>query len=114
MLESVSGAGTDEQDVVHLRVKIDQQIAVGAVLILANSSFAERTASERGKTPDHEGADIGQRLGRRDAIPSVGVHGRPMGVVGDLEAAAFQIRKAVRSEEHTSELQSLMRNSYAV
>src|SRR3546814_11700066 len=61
MLESVSGAGTDEQDVVHLRVKIDQQIAVGAVLILAKSSFAERTARERGKTPDHESARSEER-----------------------------------------------------
>src|SRR3546814_1836181 len=36
------------------------------------------------------------------------------GEMDGLEIAAFEIDRRFRSEEHTSELQSLMRNSYAV
>src|SRR3546814_8413801 len=34
--------------------------------------------------------------------------------MGNIEQATQEIGKIIRSEEHTSELQSLMRNSYAV
>src|SRR3546814_7470553 len=36
------------------------------------------------------------------------------GLAGDWTMAGFRDAKIARSEEHTSELQSLMRNSYAV
>src|SRR3546814_7429537 len=39
---------------------------------------------------------------------------RPVDGTQDAEASRAAIRDALRSEEHTSELQSLMRNSYAV
>src|SRR3546814_9239462 len=38
--------------------------------------------------------------------------GQPVGVVGE-ELAGLRVESRVRSEEHTSELQSLMRISYA-
>src|SRR3546814_1150220 len=38
----------------------------------------------------------------------------PVEVAGHADVVAGQERDAVRSEEHTSELQSLMRNTYAV
>src|SRR3546814_2272414 len=51
-----------------------------------------------GRHIDHQGAHVGSRIGAgADAIYQVG------GAVGEI-----------RSEEHTSELQSLMRISYAV
>src|SRR3546814_3614012 len=65
----------------------------------------------------HAGEDHGadaQRRGR-DAAPGIAIdqrrqqHSRDH---GELEAASHQPRR--RSEEHTSELQSLMRISYAV
>src|SRR3546814_9935238 len=39
---------------------------------------------------------------------------RARDVLGDHDAAREALQEAVRSEEHTSELQSLMRTSYAV
>src|SRR3546814_6586790 len=59
---------------------------------------------------------LGQPLGRE-----VGLDGRgpPMLIIGDLgggivRGLVFYGKVCVRSEEHTSELQSLMRISYAV
>src|SRR3546814_1077431 len=48
-----------------------------------------------------EGCDNSRRRGSRAAIPAV-------------PAEPGELRKGPRSEEHTSELQSLMRSSYAV
>src|SRR3546814_2316591 len=50
-----------------------------------------------------------------DALPYVGDIFVPGATVAQIEPQAKAIRdRLVRSEEHTSELQSLMRNSYAV
>src|SRR3546814_2287030 len=49
---------------------------------------------------------------RRGASPSFGRNG-VQGVITRSETASLRVL-ALRSEEHTSELQSLMRNSYAV
>src|SRR3546814_7785303 len=68
---------------------------------------------------------IGDRFGRRFYAEAVGLgpgFGRPAGsqADGDVETRIAQVEcvgaalAAVRSEEHTSELQSLMRISYAV
>src|SRR3546814_2824886 len=62
---------------------------------------------------EHRGHDAGERDDPLEVL-----HG--LGVDEDLERAALLVLAAevehdvVRSEEHTSELQSLMRNSYAV
>src|SRR3546814_9453226 len=58
----------------------------------------ERTAAGAGRLPAR---------GRRAPV-----HRR--GVGGDLDGAVQPDRRSLRSEEHTSELQSLMRISYAV
>src|SRR3546814_7022247 len=42
------------------------------------------------------------------------LRGRPVGSFGDASAFSYCTDKIIRSEEHTSELQSLMRISYAV
>src|SRR3546814_5689599 len=80
-----------------------------------------------GLLPD-EGVDIGDKLGRRavakgaDAVDeerlALRENGRHRIVEGSCDRIAVQpparLRLAPRSEEHTSELQSLMRISYAV
>src|SRR3546814_9593783 len=59
--------------------------------------------------PDDPDAAAGRQL-RRGVVDEVEFHGR-----GAAEAVDEQQRLGpARSEEHTSELQSLMRNSYAV
>src|SRR3546814_6684880 len=61
----------------------------------------------------------GQRLGMhsfrhnfQDRLREAGLHGTPIGQ--ELAGRAKSGNTENRSEEHTSELQSLMRNSYAV
>src|SRR3546814_3627216 len=53
--------------------------------------------------------DAGADAGRRDPRPAARRNGDGGGMM-----RAVQLRAPARSEEHTSELQSLMRNSYAV
>src|SRR3546814_7198296 len=50
-----------------------------------------------------------------DVLDALDVHRQPFEPVGDLAGHRIAVETAdLRSEEHTSELQSLMRNSYAV
>src|SRR3546814_9553793 len=74
MLEPVTAAASDDPAIAPLRVPVDQQVTIVAILILAYARLGE-------------------------------------GAPGDIRETPRQIG---RSEEHTSELQSLMRISYAV
>src|SRR3546814_6438449 len=57
----------------------------------------------------------GERAADRRIALADTLHGEPeIAVLGVEEARQQRPRDGVRSEEHTSELQSLMRNSYAV
>src|SRR3546814_9553854 len=62
---------------------------------------------------DHDAAD---RIPRRAFRAQEAVHGRRLGIHGGLDAVrdGNDPDRNGRSEEHTSELQSLMRISYAV
>src|SRR3546814_2058350 len=66
----------------------------------------------------HAGVGLagGHRLGHRLAEVGVVDRGRaiPGAEVENLVPGGFQLLRQARSEEHTSELQSLMRISYAV
>src|SRR3546814_4187107 len=77
------------------------------------SGHVRAPSADRGPgRPDHVRAD-----GRRGGCPDRQV-GRPVSAVEEAlhayRAAVDESRRAERSEEHTSELQSLMRISYAV
>src|SRR3546814_3735295 len=88
---------------------------------MSESAPRERDASVRedvGAAIEREGREIAgkarsavHRLARdqRDAVA-----GFVSAVVGAATRGAEEIEESGRSEEHTSELQSLMRNSYAV
>src|SRR3546814_2317290 len=60
-----------------------------------------------------DGAGIGEVRGRSVEAHQLGGHG-PAGDVEDREGLFHLLFSLQRSEEHTSELQSLMRISYAV
>src|ERR1035438_7281870 len=49
VFEAVTGAAADEPDAVALGMAIDQEIAVGAVRVLADAGFGERSVAERGE-----------------------------------------------------------------
>src|SRR4051794_39139758 len=95
VLEAVAGAGADEQHVGPLGVEIDQEVAIGAVLILADPSLVERAAAQGREAPLHEGAHFGEGGGGGGAVALVRVDRRAVLVVGDLEAAALEVREAV-------------------
>src|SRR3546814_2656660 len=69
---------------------------------------------------------LGEQIAQRPRVAAARHIGVPGGEAGMLAQASFSAKKArvrpsassapssLRSEEHTSELQSLMRNSYAV
>src|SRR3546814_10316846 len=74
---------------------------------------AEQTAVERhAALPD---ANDHQRIGRRQPVASriVGIE-QHVADAPTKDHAHHDVKQQVRSEEHTSELQSLMRTSYAV
>src|SRR3546814_3098942 len=97
--DTVEILGIDGDDLVHL-AHIERDAAVDG----------ERIAFDRRPRPEWHDRDIGRRtqlyqrddiVGRVSKDDGVGQHWSEMGL-------------ARRSEEHTSELQSLMRTSYAV
>ena len=95
VLEAVARAGADQQHVAPFGVKIDQQVAIRAVLILADPRFVERPAREGGKAPLHVAPHVGQPLGRRRALERVGIDAGAVGIVRNLEAAPLEIGEAV-------------------
>src|SRR3546814_7954293 len=74
---------------------------------MANTAQARKRARQSVERNKHNSS---LRSMLRTAIKRV----RQSIAVGDKSAAGVVFQKASRSEEHTSELQSLMRNSYAV
>src|SRR3546814_4642580 len=68
--------------------------------------FRSGPRHERARTPERGRRDPADRVGRRRGRPDAATRGRA--------ARHAAIPQGARSEEHTSELQSLMRISYAV
>ena len=56
VLKAMSRASARDPDIFKLRMAVDQEIAVGAVLILADARLVERPPRERRKAPRHVGA----------------------------------------------------------
>src|SRR3546814_3164400 len=86
--------------------RVDQRLAVGQ--LDAVDPF-ERQHAPRGALP----------IDRGDVILRLGLHhlrefGRRGGLAAQIKLARGPALEGLRSEEHTSELQSLMRISYAV
>src|SRR5438105_4898883 len=97
MLEPVAGTAADEQDVLHTRVEVDQEIAVRAVLVLANARFGERSAFEQRETAVAVGDYLRERRLGRAAVLRVGIDRHPVRVVRELDAPALEIGKAVEN-----------------
>src|SRR5580704_6722637 len=97
VFEAMPGTSADQPDVGVVRVAVDQEIAIGRVLVLADPRFEERGVPQRGKALPEEIARGGERIGGRCAIRGVGIDGRAMAVEGDFHATAFQIGKSVGS-----------------
>src|SRR3546814_2660036 len=95
------------------RRKLRHECPVDDCVVLENYTLSD--ALLRHLTPDGEVAGIAAKLtfGERSSLVAFdrrGVIAEPFGQIG----ACFDKPPGYRSEEHTSELQSLMRTSYAV
>src|SRR3546814_7193997 len=71
--------------------------------------------NEESRQPCAHAIDAGgDQHDRADAVEQAGAGGQQADASDEAEASGFIHRRHFRSEEHTSELQSLMRISYAV
>ena len=95
MLEAVAGARADQHDMPRVGMAIDQEIAVAAVLILADAGFDELRARQRWKAPRQIAPRLGDAGGGCDPVADIGIDRRAVPVEGELEAAVLDIGKAV-------------------
>src|SRR3954465_637954 len=95
MLEAVPRTAAQQQDVRPLWVNVNQEVAVGAVFILADLGADQRRTAQVWKAPISEGDDLGEcGVGRFPAL-RVRIDLDAMLVVRELETARLQVRKTV-------------------
>src|ERR1035441_3630004 len=68
VLEAMPGASANQPSVGEIRVAVDQEIAVGCVLVLADARFYERRMPQGGQTLAEKVARGGERIGGWNAI----------------------------------------------
>jgi len=95
MFEAAAGASPDHHGVGPIRKAIDQQVPVRAVLVLANPGFDQGLPREQRKAALKIVADVGQCRRGYLTVTRFRVKAPTVPVVGDLEAATFQVRHAV-------------------
>ena len=95
MLEPMSRSSTDQNRIRPIGMPVDEEVPIGAVFILADACFNELRTLKRGKSAVHVCSDPGQASRRSGSIAAVGINGGAMPIIGNLEAARFQIGKPV-------------------
>src|SRR6476659_4157206 len=76
-------------------MEIDQEIAVRAILVLANTRLGERSSAKQREAAIPERDNFGQRGFARTPVLSVGIYDWTMDVMCEFDAAAFEIGEAV-------------------
>ena len=76
-LEAVAGAAAGDEDVAGVRVAIDDQVSVGAVLVLANLGGQQRRVREPREALGEELPRAGESLRGRRGLRLVGSTGAP-------------------------------------
>src|SRR5260370_39393391 len=77
-------------------MKIDEEVAVRCVLVLTDTSFGHRRVFQSRQTPREVTTHLSESFAGSYAISAVRIKRRPVAIDGDLDAAAFQIRQAIR------------------
>jgi hypothetical protein len=95
VLEAVAGAAAHQPYVFHLRVAVNQEIAVGGIFVLAYTGLDDGRFPQRRKAARHIAAHPFRRFLRHDAGLGIGVDALAVPVECDLETAILQIREAV-------------------
>src|SRR3954452_6797947 len=91
----MTGAAAEEPDVLCVRMAIDDEIAVGAVLVLADFRRQQRRLRELREALAEELARALDALRARDALHRRRIDGLATRVVGDLEPLPVDARHAV-------------------
>src|SRR3546814_17439463 len=95
MLEPVTAAASDDPAIAPLRVPVDQQVTIVAILILAYARLGEGAPGDIRETPRQIGPDVRDRSVGYAPVAEVGVIFRPMGIERDLEPARLDIGKTI-------------------
>ena len=91
----MAGAAAEEPYVLRGRMAVDDEVAVGAVLVLADLGGEQRRLRQLGKALGEEGAGALDALRTGDALHRRRVDGLAARVVGDLEPAAVDAGHAI-------------------
>src|SRR5262249_46857365 len=94
-LVPVAAPATDDPEVRHPGMTVDDEVAVGTVLVLAHFCTEERGIPQQRKALAHELAHRALAVSRRIAIAVGWIELSPSRIVGDFEAAMQVARNAV-------------------
>lgn len=95
MFKAMAGTTAGEPGAVQFGVAIKEVVSVGGVFVLADAGFEEWGIGHGGNALAKIGTGLFDGSGRDDALGGIGINDLPTLVVGDLEAAAFEIGKPI-------------------
>src|SRR3546814_19768853 len=88
MLEPVTAAASDDPAIAPLRVPVDQQVTIVAILILAYARLGEGAPGDIRETPRQIGPDVRARSLGYAPVAHGGVQFRPLGIEPHLARTA--------------------------
>src|SRR5436305_115792 len=94
-LEAVAGAAAEEPDVGGVRMAAEEEVAVRAVLVLADAGLQDRLGRQTGEAARQDAPRSRQEIGRDEPLAEGGVERRAPGVVRQFEATVLVARHAV-------------------
>src|SRR4029453_10935199 len=95
VLEAVPGAAADQPDVLPRRVPVDEEVAVGRVLVLTHLGRDQGRVLQRREPPGQERAGGGDPLRADPALARVRIEARPVRVRRELEPPRLDVGDAV-------------------
>src|SRR4029079_11026967 len=95
VLEAVPGAAADQPDVLPRRVPVDEEVAVGGVLVLTDLGRDQGRVLQRGEPPGQERAGGGDPFRADPALARIRIEARPVRVRRQLEPPGLAVGDAV-------------------
>src|SRR6266542_218255 len=86
VFEAVAGSPSDQQDILHLRVMVDEEVSIRSILILAHAALDQRSISESRESLGKNRSDLFDRFARNNAGAGIRIEGGTVPVRCDSEA----------------------------